>query len=138
MAKSIKKQFNASSTTFSQHNVFDLKSDDTLDTKANIIVISSLFELYENNNQVHQALMHLYSLLEEGGYLVYTGQPWHPQIEMIGRLLNNRQGKRWVMRRRIQTEMDQLVTSVGFDKLDTVSDDMGIFTVSCARKSKHN
>lgn len=97
-------------------------------------MISGLFELYENNHQVHQALIHIYLLLEECGYLVYTEQPWHPQIEMIERLLNNRQGKRWIMRRRIQVEMDQLVTSVGFDKLDTASDDLGIFSVFCARK----
>ena len=57
---------------------------------------------------------------------------------MIGRLLNNRQGNRWVMRRRVQAEMDQLVISVGFDKLDTASDELGIFTVSCAIKSQHN
>lgn len=137
-AEKIKQELNATNTTFSQYNVFDLQSNETLSAKANIIIISGLFELYENNQQVHRVLIHLYSLLQEGGYLVYTGQPWHPQMEMIGRLLNNRQGNRWVMRRRIQTEMDQLVTSVGFDKLNTTSDDLGIFTVSCARKSIHN
>jgi len=135
-AKKLKNEFNSPDASFSQHDVFDLQADESLNAKANIIIISGLFELYENNHQVHQALRHIYSLLEENGYLVYTGQPWHPQMEMISRLLNNRQGKRWIMRRRIQTEMDQLVTSVGFDKLNTTSDDLGIFTVSCARKGK--
>jgi len=93
-----------------------------------------LFELYGNNIQVHQVLENLFSLLQEGGFLIYTGQPWHPQLELIGRLLNNRQGKRWVMRRRIQAEMDQLVSSAGFNKENTACDDLGIFTVSCASK----
>lgn len=134
-AQHLSSELGVKNVTFSQHNVFTLVADNSLNIQANIIVISGLFELYENNKQVHQVLTHLFSLLEEGGYLVYTGQPWHPQMEMIGRLLNNRQGKRWVMRRRIQAEMDQLVSSVGFDKLDTASDDLGIFTVSCAYKS---
>ncbi len=135
VAKKLSKTLAMPKVSFSQHNVFNLVSDNTLSIQPNIIVISGLFELYENNKQVHQALAYLFSMLEEGGYLIYTGQPWHPQIEMIGRLLNNRQGKRWIMRRRIQAEMDQLVSSVGFQKLDTASDDLGIFTVSCAYKT---
>jgi len=129
--------FAAPHTSFSQQDVFDLNASELIGSKANIIIISGLFELYDNNYHVHKALMHLYALLQDGGFLVYTGQPWHPQMEMIGRLLNNRIGKRWTMRRRIQTEMDQLVTSVGFDKLNTTSDELGIFTVSCARKVAH-
>ena len=27
-----------------------------------------------------------------GGYLIYTTQPWHPQVEMIARTLINRDG----------------------------------------------
>jgi len=133
-AKENQQEFGASDTTFSQHDVFDMKAGESLTNTANIIVVSGLFELYVNNHQVHNALRHLHTVLQDGGFLVYTGQPWHPQMETIGRLLNNRHGKRWVMRRRIQAEMDQLVTSVGFEKLNTASDDLGIFTVSCGRK----
>lgn len=134
-AKTLAREFEAQQTTFMNHDIFSLKNADSLNSKPNIIVISGLFELYENNTQVHRVIAHLHSLLQQDGYLIYTGQPWHPQIEMIGRLLNNRQGDRWIMRRRIQAEMDQLVTSVGFNKLNTASDELGIFTVSCARKS---
>jgi hypothetical protein len=74
-------------------------------------------------------------MLEPGGYLVYTNQPWHPQLELIARsLTSHRQGQPWVMRRRIQVEMDQLVEQAGFDKLDQLTDEWGIFTVSLARK----
>jgi hypothetical protein len=30
--------------------------------------------------------------IEPGGYLVYTGQPWHPQLEMIARALTSHRG----------------------------------------------
>jgi len=71
--------------------------------------------------------------VEPGGYLVYTGQPWHPQLEMIARALtSHRQGQAWVMRRRTQAEMDQLVAAAGFRKVTQRIDEWGIFTVSLA------
>ena len=60
-------------------------------------------------------------------------QPWHPQLEMIARVLINREGKPWVMRRRTQAEMDALVRSMGFEKIGMEIDDQGMFTVSVAR-----
>lgn len=134
-AKEIAKEYNSNYTTFINRDVFDTNLKWSLPQQPNIIVISGLFELYENNFQVHQVLNTVSGLLKNNGYLIYTGQPWHPQLEIIGRLLNNRKGKRWTMRRRIQSELDQLVESAGFNKLSTELDDLGIFTVSFAQKT---
>jgi hypothetical protein len=52
---------------------------------------------------------------------------------MIARALtSHRQGEAWVMRRRTQYEMDQLVEEAGFRKIDQRVDEWGIFTVSLA------
>ena len=40
----------------------------------------------------------------------------------------------WVMRRRTQCEMDQLVAEAGFEKVEQRIDEWGIFTVSLARR----
>ncbi len=133
-AKKIAGEYNSTTTKFINNDVFDTRLEWSFSQRPNIIVISGLFELYENNLHVHQVLSILYELLENNGYLVYTGQPWHPQLEIIGRLLNNRKGQRWVMRRRIQSELDQLIESSGFNKLNTEIEDVGIFTVSFAQK----
>jgi len=75
------------------------------------------------------------SAIETGGYLIYTDQPWHPQVELIARTLSShRNGKPWVMRRRTQAEMDFLVEKAGFEKLDELIDVWGIFTVSIAKR----
>lgn len=67
--------------------------------------------------------------------LVYTGQPWHPQLETIARLLTSHQsGKPWVMRRRTQGEMDSMVEKAGFVKRLELIDEWGIFSVSIAEK----
>ncbi len=70
-----------------------------------------------------------------GGYLVCTGQPWHSQLEFIARALNNHRGEAtWVMRRRSQAGMDELVARAGFRKLDQRIDELGIFTVGLAQR----
>ena len=72
--------------------------------------------------------------MDDGGYLIYTCQPWHPQVEFIARTLTNREGRPWIMRRRTQAEMDALVRAAGFEKVDQDVDPWGIFTVSLARR----
>ena len=75
--------------------------------------------------------------MKPGALLLYTGQPWHPQLEMIARALtSHRGGAAWVMRRRTQSEMDQLVEAAGFQKLEQRIDEWGIFTVSMAERVK--
>ena len=53
---------------------------------------------------------------------------------MIARVLANRDGKPWIMRRRTQAEMDELVRAAGFEKLEMKIDTFGIFTVSLAQR----
>ncbi len=70
------------------------------------------------------------SICEESSHLVYTGQPWHPQLKMIAYVLNSHQKKDWVMRRRSQKELDRLMAYNGVVKERMLIDDFGIFTVS--------
>ena len=100
-----------------------------------VAIISGLFELFPDNAPVSQTLSNLAASMANGGYLIYTNQPWHPQLEFIARCLtSHRNGQAWVMRRRCQQEMDQLVSAAGFDKIDQRIDTWGIFTVSLARR----
>ncbi len=134
-AKKIAQELKIENASFTNQDAFLISANlAEPDHAPNIIIVSGLFELYESNQQVHQVISHLFKILKKGGYLIYTGQPWHPQIKLISRILNNRNGYRWVMRRRIQYEMDLLVESTGFRKLNTEADEHGIFTVSCAQK----
>jgi alpha-beta hydrolase superfamily lysophospholipase len=107
----------------------------SVDPKPSIAVVSGVYELFSDNHLLKASLSGLNKAIVTGGYLIYTNQPWHPQVELIARTLNNHQGKgRWVMRRRTQAEMDQLVANAGFEKIEQLQDQWGIFTVSVARK----
>jgi len=100
-----------------------------------VAVVSGLYELFPDNLRLQRSLRGLARALPVGGRLVYTDQPWHPQVEMIARTLTNRDGRPWIMRRRPQGEMDALVAAAGFVKERQWVDDFGIFTVSVARRA---
>jgi alpha-beta hydrolase superfamily lysophospholipase/SAM-dependent methyltransferase len=121
---------------FEQADAFDEASYASIVTRPNIAIVSGLFELFPDNAPVRRCLEGIADAIEDGGYLIYTGQPWHPQIEMIARVLTNRDGEPWVMRRRTQLELDELVREAGFEKNRTEVGGRGIFTVSIARRRR--
>lgn len=100
-----------------------------------IAIVSGLYELFDDNAQVLHSLQHLMTQLKPDGYLIYTGQPWHPQQTLIAYTLRNHQGQAWHMRPRPQAELDALVHSAGAQKIATRIGLDGIFTVSLAQKS---
>lgn len=120
---------------FIKADAFDQVDLAQLTPKPTLAVVSGLYELFADNLLVSRSLAGLAEAMDVGGYLIYTGQPWHPQLELIARALtSHRQGEAWVMRRRSQAEMDQLVAGAGFRKITQRVDEWGIFTVSVAQR----
>ncbi len=120
---------------FEKGDAFDRKSVAALAPRPTVGVVSGLYELFPANGAIRESLAGFAEAIEPGGYLIYTGQPWHPQLELIARTLSShRDGKPWIMRRRTQAEIDQLVEAAGFRKTAELADDWGIFTVSMAQR----
>ncbi len=99
-----------------------------------IAVVSGLYELFPKNDPVRRSLAGLSQAVVRGGYLLYTNQPTHPQLELIAETLTHGDGSPWIMRCRSGAEMDELVREAGFTKLRTLVDRHGMFTVTLARK----
>lgn len=96
-------------------DAFDEQSITAVTPKPTVAIVSGLYELFPENAPIQSSLSAIYQALEAGGYLVYTNQPWHPQLELIARTLtSHRQNTAWIMRRRTQRELDQLVANAGF------------------------
>jgi len=120
---------------FEQGDAFDRASLSSLQPKPTISIVSGLFELFPENDPLRETLGGLADAIEHGGYLIYTGQPWHPQLEFIARTLSShRGGAAWIMRRRTQEELDELVRRAGFLKVEQRIDPEGLFTVSLAKR----
>ena len=115
-------------------DAFDRESLSKIEPRATIAIVSGLYELFPSNEPVVNSLRGLADAIEPGGYLIYTNQPWHPQLEFIAHVLTNREGERWIMRRRTTAEMDELVRVAGFEKIGMEIDQWGMFTVSVARR----
>ncbi|MBL8398349.1 MAG: bifunctional alpha/beta hydrolase/class I SAM-dependent methyltransferase [Candidatus Accumulibacter sp.] len=116
-------------------DAFDDQALAALTPRPNLVVVSGLYELFSDNGQVCRSLRGIARAVDSGALLIYTGQPWHPQIELIARTLTSHRNQQpWVMRRRTQAELDELVGDAGFEKIDQWIDEWGLFTVSLARR----
>ncbi|MBO0143131.1 bifunctional alpha/beta hydrolase/class I SAM-dependent methyltransferase [Agrobacterium sp. Ap1] len=121
--------------SFHRADAFDTAGLTSIEPRPTLAVVSGLYELFPDNHAIEASLRGLSQALEPGSLLLYTGQPWHPQLEMIARALtSHRGGEAWIMRRRTQQEMDQLVAAAGFRKIEQRIDKWGIFTVSLAER----
>lgn len=114
-------------------DAFSFDSYPASEAKYDIVIISGLFELFSENALIMKSLQGVLRQLNVGGCLIYTNQPWHPQLLMIAKTLKNHQGLPWMMRPRPQAEMDALVAENGGKKTETKIGIAGIFTVSVAK-----
>ncbi len=137
-ARALAQEFGLADVNVQRGDAFDRASLESIEPRATIGIVSGLYELFPSNDAVLESLGGLAQAIEPGGYLIYTNQPWHPQVEFIARVLRNREGRPWIMRRRTTAEMDQLVRASGFEKIDMDVDQWGMFTVSIARRSLTN
>ena len=134
IARLIANEWGLATVTAEVGDAFDRAALAAIDPPATIGIVSGLYELFPSNDAVVESLGGLAAAIETGGYLIYTNQPWHPQLEFIARVLRNREGQPWIMRRRTTAEMDELVRTAGFEKCAMEIDRWGMFTVSVARR----
>jgi alpha-beta hydrolase superfamily lysophospholipase len=123
-----------STAAYRESDAFSAEAIAAIEPQPTIGIASGLYELFPKNAPIRESLRGLAAAIGPGGLLLYTNQPWHPQQEMIARVLPNRDGQPWVMRCRTQAEMDQLVAAAGFEKRRELIDHEGIFSVSLAVK----
>ncbi len=133
--RALAEEFELKNVVAERKDAFDRASFADLQPSPTIGLVSGLYELFPSNDMISESLAGLADAIEPGGFLIYTNQPWHPQMEFIARVLRNHRGKPWIMRRRTTAEMDQLVARAGFQKLSMHIDRWGMFTVSTARRA---
>jgi alpha-beta hydrolase superfamily lysophospholipase/SAM-dependent methyltransferase len=101
-----------------------------------IVIVSGLFELFSDNQALQKSLHGIANRMANHGFLIITGQPWHPQQKLIAKTLRNHQGQPWLMRLRPQRELNALLHSAGFKVLDQHIGLQSIFNVSVAQHAK--
>ena len=118
---------------FAVGDAFDERGLGHLEPAPNVVLAAGIYELAADNSKVLNSLRGLAKGMLPGGLLVYTDQPHHPHLEMIGRVTVQRGESPWVMRRRAPDELAALLGEAGFDALTSESDEQGLFTVGLAQ-----
>jgi hypothetical protein len=106
VAEALRAKLNLRGVMIAQADAFDAASYKNLSPRPTIGIVSGLLELFPSNAAARACLGGFARAIEPGGILIYTGQPWHPQLEFIAGVLQNPEGQPWVMRRRSQAVMD--------------------------------
>ncbi|MGA7273697.1 MAG: bifunctional alpha/beta hydrolase/class I SAM-dependent methyltransferase, partial [Candidatus Udaeobacter sp.] len=94
-ARALVQEFGLENVKAERGDAFDRDSIAAIAPHATIGIVSGLYELFPGNESVLNSLRGLAEAIEPGGYLIYTNQPWHPQVEFIARVLRNREGQPW-------------------------------------------
>ena len=128
------KKNNWENISFIDYDCFDKETYKKINYTPNIVIISGVFELFENNKMLENTISGITEILNKNGAVIYTGQPWHPQLKQIALVLNSHKGngKSWLMRRRSEKELDSLFENYNLKKEKMLIDNDGIFTVSLA------
>jgi SAM-dependent methyltransferase len=120
--------------TYTRHDALDPDGLSAIRPRPDVAVVAGLYEIVLDDGAVRASLGALAGLLPPGGLLVVTGQPRHPQLELIRNLLRHRDGSPWVMRPRPTALLESWCRAAGLVDVHTSSDSQGIFTITLARK----
>lgn len=123
--------------TFEQGDAFSPDDLATIPRDRTLTIVSGFYELFSDNALVLASLKGISEATEEGGYLIYTTKLWNPMAAFAARVLPSlNKGEYWVLRRRTQLEIDQLVNQAGFVKVAQRIDPFGRFSVALAKKMR--
>jgi SAM-dependent methyltransferase len=124
------------SATIERGDAFSDADLNLVSPRPNLIIVSGLHEILPDNDLIYNHFQQLSRILEPGGTLIYTIQPYHPQLELIARTLNSHTGKPWVMRLRSLELTEEWASAAGFGNFQVQMDSFGIFgAILCSKIS---
>jgi SAM-dependent methyltransferase len=119
---------------YREHDALDADALAAIRPRPDVAVVSGLYEILLDDRAIQASLGGLGALLPRGGVLLVTGQPRHPQLELIRNLLRHRDGSPWVMRPRSTETIESWCRAAGFEDVHPSADSQGIFTITVGRR----
>jgi len=117
---------------FESGNAFDPKALAALSPRPDVVVVSGLYEIIPDDALIRPHFGHIRRCLSPDGTFIFTAQPYHPQLEMIARVLPGLDGRPWVMRLRSLELLHRWAREGGFTRWDALGDPWEIFFVCTA------
>lgn len=119
------------SIRFKQADAFDAAN---YGDRWDIVVASGFWEIIDDDALIKGCIQNIATSLNSGGSLVFTIQPYHPQLEMAARALTSNTGKPWIMRLRSLDLYKQWLQEAGLEYVSHEMEKHQIFGVVEARK----
>lgn len=119
---------------FRSGDAFDERALARSEFHPRVVLATGLFELTPETRKVEACLRGLHEAMAKGAQLIFTDQPQHPRLEMIGRVAVQRDESPWAMRRRSLEEIRALFPRCGFELKELLLDEHQLFAVGCAVK----
>jgi SAM-dependent methyltransferase len=116
----------------------DAFSDDALrrlSPRPNVIIAAGLHEVVPDDDLVRRHFHQVYEALEAPGRFIFTVQPYHPQLELVARILPSHTGTPWVMSLRPLDLTMAWARAAGFSDFEVWMHESGITGVVIAEKA---
>lgn len=99
-----------------------------------LVIVSGLHEIIDDDSRLQHHVVQIATQLRQGGRLLLTVQPDHPQVEFIARVPRSHTGKPWAMRLRPLSLTRAWLAEAGFTIERVSMEGRGIFGVMEARR----
>jgi SAM-dependent methyltransferase len=100
-----------------------------LNPAPHVVVVSGLHEIVSDDALIRHHFQQLATIMAAKGTLIFTVQPYHPQLELIARTLRSHTGDMWVMRLRSLEQVQTWAREAGFGQFVVHMEPQGIFGV---------
>ena len=127
--------FGVGNVCYEPGDAFSDESIAAIDPKPDVIIVSGLYELFDDHASIQRSLRALRGIAAPGAVILVTTQVAHPQLDLIANVLPNREGVPWIMECRPLALTEQWLRDAGFEIVGSETEPLGIFGVTEARAS---
>lgn len=117
---------------YEQDNALDIESLKRIYPKPNLVIEVGLYGIIHDDELLHRHFFELKDILNPGAIL-FNVQTYNPQIELIARVLKNRDGERCVWHLRPVELVIEWAEKAGFIEPEVTMDPYGIYAVVMMR-----
>jgi len=118
---------------YAQGNALDEASLLAVSPQPTIIIASGFYELLNDDSMIKRQMQINRKVLAAGGSFIFTTQVNHPQLELIARTLNNRDGEPWLMKNRPVSQTEKWALQAGFAAVQSVIAHPGLYAITVAK-----
>lgn len=119
---------------FKRGNAFDENDFKELSKQPNIVVSSGFYDWITDDELVKKSFQIIYDNLPKGGYLVFTNQSGHVNLELVSKVFQDFNHKPLEMTVRNAELINGWAKEIGFNIVKTEQDKYGYYSITLAQK----